>query len=422
MKKFNLLAVLVLLLVSCQKDDETIVPQCEIPVNLSVNDITFNGATLTWQDNTANNGSTNTATFKIEYGVSGFVLGSGTTLTSTVISLNVINLLPNTAYDFYVQKICSSNNTSVFSDVGTFTTLSPPVVTEFRSTLSEMNLFQGSLNNLHPSPYAFEYDLNTRLFTDYAHKQRLIVLPEGTALASNGDGLPNFPDNTIIAKTFYYNVDDRDLSLGKTIIETRVLIKKNGVWESGDYKWNASQTEATLDGAGGTVAVAWIDNSGTTNNVNYQIPSNTDCFTCHQTSGSMTPIGPKLRTLNFEVNGINQLQRLKDMQLLTGLSSPSDVTVLPDWQDTSATLEERARAYFDIQCAHCHSAGGFCEIESTLRLSYETSLDDSKIVQRKNSISTRINTYNSGFSMPYIGTTIIHTEGVALIQAYLDTL
>lgn len=415
MKKFNLLAVLVLLLISCQKDDETFVPQCDIPQNLTEEMLTYESVKLQWDDMSA-------SSYKVEFGFAGFNLGEGTMVITTTPSVTLSNLLAETSYDYYVLAVCSTTNTSVYTTVRSFTTLATPVVPEFRPTLSELNLFQGNLSDLLPSPYAFEYDLNTRLFSDYAHKQRLIALPEGTTLSTNGDGLPNFPDNTVIAKTFYYNVDDRNESLGKTIIETRILIKRNGIWESGDYKWNDTQTEATLDEAGGTVPVIWIDNNGTSNTVSYKIPSNTDCFTCHQTNNNLTPIGPKLRSLNFEVNGINQLQRLKDMQLLTGLSNPSDVSVLPNWEDTSATLEQRTRAYFDIQCAHCHTAGGFCEIQSTLRLSYETSLDDSKIVQRKNSISTRINTFNSGFSMPYIGTTIIHTEGVALIQAYLDTL
>lgn len=420
MKKLNLLAVLLLLIVSCQKDDEVFVPQCEIPQNLSATNINFSSAILNWEDSSTSLGGS--ASYKIEYGLSGFVLGTGTTLTSSANSLTIVNLVPNTSYDFYVQKICSTSNTSILSEVGNFMTQAPQVIAEFRPNLSELNLFQGSLSDLIPSPFTFEYDLNTRLFSDYSHKQRLIALPTGTTMTTNGDGLPEFPNNTVIAKTFYYNIDDRDETLGRKIIETRILIKINGDWQSGDYKWNNDQTEATLDLMGSTVPITWIDVNGVSNSIDYQIPSNTDCFTCHQTNNNMTPIGPKLRTLNFEVNGINQLQRLKDMQLLTGLSSPDDVSILPNWEDTSATLEQRARAYFDVQCAHCHSAGGYCEIQSTLRLSYETSLIDSKIIDRKNSISTRINTFDPGFSMPFIGTTIIHSEGAALIQAYLNSL
>ena len=105
------------------------------------------------------------------------------------------------------------------------------------------------------------------------------------------DGLPEYPDHTVIAKTFYYNIDDRDETLGKTIIETRVLIKINGVWELGNYKWNDSQTEAVLDTAGATLPVSWINDSGETNTVDYEIPTSDNCFTCHNNSNIVTPIG-----------------------------------------------------------------------------------------------------------------------------------
>ncbi|WP_426429416.1 hypothetical protein ACPX19_07620 [Winogradskyella sp. HB-48] len=298
----------------------------------------------------------------------------------------------------------------------------PLVIAEFRSNLSELNLFTGNLGDLNISSRAFKYELNSQLFTDYAHKQRLIALPESTTMQYDGNGLPIFPDNTVIAKTFYYNNDERDLTLGKTIIETRVLIKINGEWQTGDYKWNTDQTEAILDLNGSTVPVTWIDADGESNSVNYEIPSNTDCFTCHHTYNDATPIGPKLRNMNLEINGINQLNEFVNSGYLTGVFGGSEVSSVVNWEDTSASLESRARSYFDINCAHCHIDGGDCDTQSTLRLAFESSLEDSQIVQRKFSISLRISEYNEGFSMPFIGTTTVHTEGVELLQAYLDTL
>ncbi|WP_232817883.1 hypothetical protein [Winogradskyella tangerina] len=298
----------------------------------------------------------------------------------------------------------------------------PLVVAEFRTNLSELNLFTGNLADLNISSRAFEYNLNTPLFSDYAHKQRLIALPENTAMTYNGDGLPVFPENTVIAKTFFYNADERDLTLGRTIIETRILIKINGDWVTGDYKWNDNQTDAVLDLNGSTVPITWINADGISNSTNYEIPSNTDCFTCHSTFDNATPIGPKLRNLNFEINGSNQLDDLISNSNLTGISSSSEVSAVVNWEDTSATLEARARSYFDINCAHCHIPGGFCEDQSTLDLAFETSYEDSQIFERRNSISNRISIYNEGFSMPFIGTTLIHTQGRDLLQEYLDSL
>lgn len=298
----------------------------------------------------------------------------------------------------------------------------PAVATELKPNLSELNLFTGNLNELIITSRAFEYNLSTTLFSDYSHKQRIIALPEGTSMEFDGDGLPVFPNKTVIAKTFYYNLDERDLSLGRTIIETRILINNNGNWTTGDYKWNADQTEAVLDLNGSTLPMEWIDAEGNSIATNYKIPSNTDCFTCHASFDNVIPIGPKLRSMNFEIDGVNQLEQFITNQHLTGLANSDAVRSLPNWQDPSASLESRARAYMDINCAHCHIPGGHCEDQSTLNLAFETSLDQSEIVEQSFSIDYRVSFYLDGISMPFIGTTMLHAEGTDLIKEYLNTL
>ena len=423
MKNFYLLAVVVLFLVSCQKDDETFVPQCSVAINSSANNLTLNSATLTWDDMN-NNGSTDSATYTIEYGLTGFAQGTGTDATSSITTVTLNNLLPNTTYDYYIQTICSTNNPSLFSEVKSFTTLAPFVVMDFMPTLSEMNLFQGNLSDLSPSPYSFEYALNSQLYTDYALKQRFIVLPTGATMRYVNDALPDFPDNTVVVKTFYYNNDDRDVSLGKQIIETRVMIKKNGVWEFGDYIWNESQTEATLDPNGSTLPVTWIDASGTAQSINYKIPSQDNCFTCHQSNSQPTLIGPKLRSMNFDINGANQLQKFITEGRLVNAPVPSSIGVLPNWEDQSLSDEVRSRAYMDVNCAHCHSAGGFHNVNyfEALNLNFETSFIDSHLYEERESIIPRILSSIEEYSMPYLGVTTPHTEAVDLIVTYLQSL
>lgn len=300
--------------------------------------------------------------------------------------------------------------------------VTPDVVAEFKVNLSELNLFEGDLNQLIITEKAFEYNINTTLFSDYAHKQRIIALPTGTSLEFNGDGLPIFPENTVIAKTFYYNVDERDLALGKTIIETRLLIKINGVWETGNYAWNEAQTDAILDYEGSTLPITWIDTEGNANPTSYKIPSNTDCFTCHSNNDNILPIGPKLRSMNFNVNGVNQIEQFISNQQLTGVTSSSSVRSLPNWEDPSLTLETRARAYMDINCAHCHIPGGTCADQSTLNLAFETTIEDTDILNQTALMDYRISFYLDGISMPYIGASMRHTEGLDLVQSYLNTL
>jgi len=412
MKKVISTLLFTLVLVSCFNDaDDEFTPQCSEPTNIQFLNTTNESTSISWEN------SNTVATYSVEYGLSGFVMGTGDIIATTDASITLSGLSANTSYDVYIQAICT-DNVSMQTEVMSFTTLPPLVVPQFLTNLSDINLFSGDLADLMPSIYTFEYDLNTPLFTDYSHKQRLIALPPGETMEYIDSGMPNFPDNTVIAKTFFYNNDERDETLGNKIIETRLLIKQSGAWVLGNYKWNDAQTEATLDPTGSTVAFSYVNDAGETQNLNYEIPSAADCVTCHNNNDRITPIGPKLRSMNMN----NQLQELIDQSLLSNLTDVSSVTVLPNWEDDRYTLEERARAYFDMNCAHCHSPGGDCSPESNLDFRYETRFDDTNIFEHRFSIPTRTQTLIPNYSMPLIGTTITHPEGYTLIQDYLNTL
>jgi hypothetical protein len=125
--------------------------------------------------------------------------------------------------------------------------------------LSDYNIFTGDPVALTPGNGFQLYELATGLFTDYAEKQQLIKVPSGQTITAVNDGLPQFPDSTILVKTFYYFNDKRNVSKGKRLIETRLLIKNNGQWMAGTYVWNKEQTEAALVTGGQKTTVSWID-------------------------------------------------------------------------------------------------------------------------------------------------------------------
>lgn len=323
-----------------------------------------------------------------------------------------------------ITLVAASLFTSCINDSDDYIVLQDdPIIAEFLPNLSQLNLFVGDLNTLAINSNMFKYELNTQLFTDYAHKLRIIGLPEGTALEYADDGFPIFPTGTLIAKTFYYNLDETNPNSGQKIIETRVLIKEETEWTIGNYVWNEDQTDAVLDQNQYNVTVDFVNETGDDVTVNYVVPGANDCTKCHSNSNNITPIGPKLRTMNFNVDGVNQLQYFIDNGQLMNAPNPTQISSLPNWEDDiNYSLEERSRAYFDVNCAHCHTTGGFCEFQSTLNLAFETNFDDTNIFQRRFSISNRMATYSPGISMPFIGTTMIHSEGFDLIQEYLDSL
>ena len=297
-------------------------------------------------------------------------------------------------------------------------------VPEFLPILSELQLFQGNLSGLQFNTGVHEYGLSTPLFSDYARNLRAVSIPNGEKMAYDGAGLLLFPNNTIFSKTLYYLNDERNPALGRKIVETQILIKKDGLWKVGNYLWNEEQTEAFLDDGAHTVQIDWIDALGNDRTVNYKVSSQSICFQCHNNNGSTGPIGPKSRALNFVHNGKNQIQYFKDNGLLTGAPDVSLIEVLPDWADTSLLLGDRARAYLDMNCAHCHQPGGSYNVshDDTFEFRFETSFEDSNIYQKRVVIRERINTQTANFFMPYIGTTMPHTEGVDLINEYIESL
>jgi uncharacterized repeat protein (TIGR03806 family) len=298
-------------------------------------------------------------------------------------------------------------------------------VAEFLAKLSELKLFEGELSNLQPTEKVEIYRLSTPLFTDYAQKLRFISIPEGGSMTYDGEGLPIFPDNTILAKTFYYYFDERDPSLGKIIIETRTMIKKSGVWNVGNYVWNEDQTDAFLDDESHGLTIDWIDEFGVEKTVDYAVPTYFNCITCHQNDGVRIPIGPRIRNLNMTYNSVNQLEDYISKGLLVGAPPLSDIVVLPNWEDDiEYTLEERARAYFDVNCAHCHQPGGFYNLQfgDDFDLRFEIPFDNTNIFENRLDILSRMGSNIDGYSMPFIGTSLIHDEGLALIVEYIESM
>ncbi|QNJ97956.1 fibronectin type III domain-containing protein [Constantimarinum furrinae] len=409
-----------ILISACSKDDNYVpvnddTENPSAPQNLMATTVTETAIQLSWDASADNVGVT---------GYDIYVDGSIATSGVTGNTGSVTGLDQETTYSIYVIALDAAGNESDSSNVLSATTAAAPL--EFKTQLTEMGVYAGGLANLNPASGVQLYEINSTLFTDHAAKQRLIKLPNGSSMEfNNSDLLPNFPNNTLIAKTFYYNVNDQNPSEGKIIIETRILIKQEEGWQVGNYIWNESQTEATLRDTGSTIPISYIDINGTTQNIDYQIPSTQDCFQCHNNTNETFPIGMKLRSMNFvpSYTGQNQLDYFIANGLLTGLSNTSQVSVLPDWQDeTNFSLSERARAYIDINCAHCHSPGGSVPPVYNLDLRYETSFGASGIFDAREEIEARFASTIPLYRMPLLGRTIVHEDALQLISDYVDSL
>lgn len=319
---------------------------------------------------------------------------------------------------------------------------------QFLAKLSAYDFFNGEVSELSPNTNVFSYELNSTLFTDYAYKKRFIYLPEGSSLTYQDEGLPVFPEGAYIIKHFYYLLDETQPSLGKELIETRLLYKAAKDWKVASYIWDESQNDADLALLGGKKEMSWIDKSGEKRTVLYTIPDKNDCKSCHKYGGEVMPIGPKVQNLNREILGqgeaIGQLQFWRNQGWLTSLPlDPDSIERLPAWADSSQNLAQRARGYLEVNCAHCHNPKGPAN-NTALNLNIDET-DPHKLGIMKGPISAaqgsgvlrydivpgdakasilwyRMNSVETGVAMPELGRNLVHDEGVALIKQWIDQM
>ncbi len=283
------------------------------------------------------------------------------------------------------------------------------------------------------APGVVKYDLINPLFSDYADKHRFVFVPDGRrATYVEGDVLA-FPVGTVLVKTFAY---------GERYLETRLLIHKQDGWEAIPYVWDAAGLEAAYAPVGKRIEISADEGPEEAGAFTYAVPNKNQCKTCHQNGDALTPIGPKARNLNHDGPfGVNQLTDWQERGLLQDFA---DMTpIVPDAWDETASLDDRARAYLDINCAHCHKPAGSAS-NSGLWLDWDedapvkwglnkhptaagrgAGLLELVIVpgQADESILTfRMASDEAGIAMPELGRALTHAAGVELIREWIDAM
>lgn len=318
--------------------------------------------------------------------------------------------------------------------------------------LSDYGFFNGKLADQQPAAGVVPYALNTPLFSDYADKLRFVKLPAGQAVAYNDTSVLNFPVGTTLIKTFYFPNDFRDPAKGRRLMETRLLVNQPEGWKAFDYVWNDEQTDALLEVAGDTKTVRYVDGQGQTRQHAYSIPNLNQCKGCHNRNEVMTPIGPSARQLNGDLaygrSGAgaveNQLTHWQRSGMLAGLPILENCPKTPVWnKPETGSLKDRARAWLDINCAHCHNPKGPA-MTSGLNLSVSetdpTALGILKtpvaagrgsgghpfdIVPGKPDESIliyRLNSTDPGEMMPELGRKTIQAESLELLRAWIKEM
>ncbi len=257
------------------------------------------------------------------------------------------------------------------------------------------------------------------LWTDDAGKLRHVRVPVGESIEFDA-AMQSFriPPNTRFYKTFLKEVVDINGYTSWRKLETRLIVARpdrqleDGTFETtalyGTYIWNDAETEAHLladplrdgtpfrdrlisvvvdeptakaiEATNPADLVYELEEAHTGVVRHYAIPGSARCVQCHMGSGSasfvlgFTPL--QLARRAGEEGGVyelavgdelTQLQRFIDYGIITGMSSPDQVTLLEASQGERLPRNDHeleAQGYMLGNCAHCHNPRGYPSVKN----------------------------------------------------------
>ena len=336
----------------------------------------------------------------------------------------IFRLLIFFLYLVFSNDILAINNSAILTD-------QPP------RALSEYEFFVDPMNQL-PSEEVIPYELITALFSDYADKDRFVYIPKGKMADFNDDNVFDFPIGAALIKTFSYAQEDGS----KLLLETRLLLNKETGWDALTYVWNADDKDAYLALGGKTIDVYDAITPSSSSYIRYRVPNKNQCKECHLKNDLVQPIGPKPRNLNkIIMSHGNQVNQLKDWALngLIPENNYSNNSIVNAF-NSSNDIDDRARAYLDINCGHCHTPDGSAS-SSGLYLS----IDDNDIGIYKKPVAAgrgsggvsysivpgkpeesillfRMLSNEPDIMMPESGRSLMHDEAISLIQKWISEM
>jgi len=340
----------------------------------------------------------------------------------------------------------------------------------FPRRLSETGIFE-SVADARPAPGVVPYVINAPGWSDGATSQYFVGVP-GTGTVrfySNARQIPGsmftrrieFPTDGVVVKTLSIPIDRGDPPSQRRV-ETQVLHFDGRDWRGYTYEWNDDQTDAVLvEAEGKTRLVKTADRSAPDGyrQQAWRYPSRMECLRCHNPWSDYT--------LGFTISQLNQKRGFGDVvdnQIRTfrhiGLiddsgkpaggegtaakssppKSPEELPHFPNPYDPAADVNQRARTYLHVNCAHCHRNGGggsaYVHLLYDLPLKETRALGlrpaqgtfgihDAKIISPGDPFGSvlyfRMAKLGPGH-MPYIGTAVVDQQGLDLIHDWIRQL
>jgi uncharacterized repeat protein (TIGR03806 family) len=309
--------------------------------------------------------------------------------------------------------------------------------------LSQTGAFSDT-RRLIPADGLIPYDLVVAFWSDGAVKTRWAAIPNEKIMFS-ATGEWTFPAGTVFVKTFELPTDAADAGV-KRRLETRLLVRDSAGGVYGVvYRWRPDNSDADLLSTSRTEEVPIKAANGEVHPQTWYYPSRQDCLACHN-SKTTGVLGVKARQMNHAFtypSGVadNELRTWNHLGLLAPQLNENDLSQIPTLaaaNDSTRSLQDRARSYLDANCAQCHRPGGTV---AYFDARYDTPLDKQELIDGpvlidqgidrpriisphdiwRSIIYMRVNTLDD-IKMPPIARETIDRKGVELLQNWIDSL
>jgi putative heme-binding domain-containing protein len=317
-----------------------------------------------------------------------------------------------------MQVVCFGENNSgelfVVDYRGGIFQLEPNPVPDHSSSfprrLGESGLFSSAKDHdLAPGVVAFS--VNAELWSDGAVADRFIALPGASQIVKTNDATWGslrwgFPPDAVLGKTLSLEmVPGKPQSRRR--IETQILHFDGLNWNGYTYQWNDQQTDATLvdaPGAERTIEITDPQGPGGHRRQSWRFHSRAECLRCHNPwagpplafnllqlhkdhaypssraseSGGSGRYASTAKGGNTHERTDNQIRALAHIGILHESVFYGPVLKLTPPHDASTDLNERARSWLHINCAHCHRFGAGGSVASFF--TYDQKLEETRTI------------------------------------------
>lgn len=334
------------------------------------------------------------------------------------------------------------------------------VETPFPIKLSETGLFEDVAGQI-PAAGVIPFSVNVEQWMDGGTAERFVAVPGADSIVIRNKAqriagsmfqrAMDFPTDTVFVKTIGVQDDQQDPAARRRV-ETQLLHWDGYTFQGYSYAWNAEQTDAELvERSGRDVEIPIKDANGEDSIWRWHFASRMECARCHNPWAEYT-LAFNVRQLNrphgYEMGIGDQLSTLEHIQVIKFESpkdsdTPTDIASLPRFaepQNKDAKIDDRARAYLHVNCAHCHRQGGggtaYIELQVEKPIHKTNALDvrptqgtfgipEAQILAAGDPLRSvlyyRLSKLGRG-RMPHIGSELVDEDGVRLIHDWIRQL